>query len=135
MPNLEYFYNFLENNFEKLYFFQPLIQPPKTDEWIPWYNKEYMSDRFCGTYFPEGMQKVHPEGSKVKIIFNSDASIEKPGFLLKMGAFKSERKEYVPPGEHHLKVELQKTLSKLFSKKIKQNYKLYGNRLFLYRHV
>ena len=54
-----------------------------------------MTERFCGGYFPDGFHTLRPAGSKIKVIFHSDAHTSGAGFFFKMGLFKADKPDYM----------------------------------------
>ena len=55
-----------------------------------------MTEKFCGSYFPEGMIDLRPSGSKIKIVFHSDDHTEKAGFFMKIGVFQAKKPAWIP---------------------------------------
>ena len=65
-------------------------------EWQTWKNAEFMTDRFCGHYFPPIMNTLRPSGSQIKIVFHSDETTSGAGFFMKIGVFKASKPAWIP---------------------------------------
>lgn len=68
---------------------------PKAGQWVLWKGPDQGQTRYCGTYFPKGLQAISQKGSHLKIHFVSDESDNRRGFMIRFGAFRAEQLSYI----------------------------------------